>query len=179
MGWGGGVILSTILSLELSLIVGTNAANSFICLVQNMHVLTWHVVVVTRFSCAVRWDDRRIRLRQSSHFASSARARGKFPSPIQSQRHHQWKKPLWMCYHQARRFAQNVWCLWCPTMSLKFNRVRVSWDAGHHDKWSEHSLGAGIGFPSIAFSQTLRGHTHKASNNPEVCNQSHNSPLIV
>ena len=40
-------------------------------------------------------------------------------------------------------------------------------------------LGAGVGFPSIAFSKALRSHEHEASNNPEVCDQSHNSPLIV
>jgi hypothetical protein len=40
-------------------------------------------------------------------------------------------------------------------------------------------LGAGVGFSSIAFSKALRSHEHEASNNPEVCDQSHNSPLIV
>lgn len=40
-------------------------------------------------------------------------------------------------------------------------------------------LGAGVGFPSIAFSKALRHHKPEASNNTEVCDQNHNSPLIV
>jgi hypothetical protein len=40
-------------------------------------------------------------------------------------------------------------------------------------------LGAGVGFPSIAFSKVLRYHKQKVSNHTEVCDQSHNSPLIV
>jgi hypothetical protein len=40
-------------------------------------------------------------------------------------------------------------------------------------------LGAGVGFPSIAFSKVLRYHKQDDSNHTEVCDQSHNSPLIV
>jgi hypothetical protein len=40
-------------------------------------------------------------------------------------------------------------------------------------------LGAGVGFPSIAFSKALRSHNYEASNNPEVCDQRDNSPLIA
>ena len=40
-------------------------------------------------------------------------------------------------------------------------------------------LGAGVGFPSIAFAKALRSHKHEAGNNPQVCDQSHNSPLIL